>query len=143
MAACARWRCRAQRCTSGGNLTSVGGQARDNLAAIERQDWRRGCLGSERSLAVWAGYARWRCRARRCTRAGRSARWVARSHNLAAFDARNGAVTAWNPPVLGDVLVLAVSGSTVYVGGNLTSVGGQRDNLVTSGVIGGRSLAVV
>jgi hypothetical protein len=46
-------------------------------------------------------------------------------NNAAAFDAGTGQLTAWNPDTNGEVDSLAVSGSTVYLGGNFTAVGGR------------------
>ena len=46
----------------------------------------------------------------------------------AAVDATNGYDTGWNPDPNNEVLALAVSGATVYVGGVFTSVNGQARN---------------
>ncbi len=54
---------------------------------------------------------------------------IARSH-LAAVDADTGALTSWAPSVNGRVKAIAVSGSSVYIGGQFTSVAGRsRDSL--------------
>jgi hypothetical protein len=62
-------------------------------------------------------------------------------NNLAAIDATTGQARSWNPGVAGEVggrpapghgsvFALALSGSTVYVGGDFTSIAGQqRTNL--------------
>src|SRR5262249_15801921 len=44
--------------------------------------------------------------------------------NLAAFDAGSGLATPWNPSIDGDVLALAASATTLYVGGRFTHIGG-------------------
>ncbi|MGA8979335.1 MAG: hypothetical protein WB473_09500 [Pedococcus sp.] len=48
----------------------------------------------------------------------------------AAFDLATCAVLPWNPSVVGTVLAIAPTSSAVYLGGDITSVGGQsRSNL--------------
>jgi hypothetical protein len=59
---------------------------------------------------------------------------------LAALDTRSAAATAWDPPALGDITVMAVRpGGTVFVGGEIAFVGGSRRNglasLTTRGVV--------
>jgi len=53
-------------------------------------------------------------------------------YSIAALDAATGAATAWNPSTNGTVSAIAVSGSTVYVGGNFTSMGGQPRNNIAA-----------
>jgi hypothetical protein len=52
--------------------------------------------------------------------------------NIAALDAATGAATPWNPNADGIVLALAVSGSTVYAGGEFTGIGGHPRNRVAA-----------
>lgn len=61
----------------------------------------------------------------------------ANRHALVAVDARNGATTSWNPHVSesdGDeeVSALALSGSTLFVGGSFDSAGGAKRKLLAS-----------
>src|SRR5689334_22843073 len=50
--------------------------------------------------------------------------------NVAAFSESTGDLLSWNPDVNGRVYAIAVSGSTVYLGGLFSTVGGQpRSNL--------------
>ena len=60
-------------------------------------------------------------------------------NNLAALDATTGDATSWNPNALGDsgyrypfVYVLAVSGNTVYAGGDFASIGGKTRNAIAA-----------
>lgn len=71
--------------------------------------------------------------------------------NLAALDAVTGAVTSWNPAInhfgasffgLNQVCALAVSGSTVYVGGGFSDIGGlYRNNLAALDAVTGQAAA--
>jgi hypothetical protein len=53
-------------------------------------------------------------------------------NNIAALDAASGAVTDWNPNANAWVKALAVSGSTIYVGGSFTGIGGQARNRIAA-----------
>lgn len=62
---------------------------------------------------------------------------IARSH-LAAVDADTGALMSWAPSVNGRVKAIAVSGSSVYIGGQFSSVAGHsRDSLARLDVSSG------
>jgi Domain of unknown function (DUF5122) beta-propeller len=52
--------------------------------------------------------------------------------NLAAFDRRTGAVTSWNPDANAEVYALALSGSTIYAGGEFLDVGGQTRHRIAA-----------
>ena len=113
----------------GGYFTTIGGQARNGLAALDAGTgaataWNPNPDGPVSDLAVagdtvYAGGS--------FTAIGGQAR-----NRLAALDATTGAATAWNPdpypPNSGGVFALAVSGDTVYAGGNFATIGGQARN---------------
>ena len=66
---------------------------------------------------------------------------VARA-NLAAVDAADGAVAAWNPGANGPVSALVADGATVHVGGTFTSAGGAaRTNLACIDAVNGSATA--
>ena len=121
----------------GGNFTSIGGQARNRIAALSTSgtgtasSWDPNADNNVYALAVngstvYAG-------GHQITRIG------GQSRNLvAALDATTGAATAWNPNLTGDsiyvfnglvrsVMALAVSadGNTAYVGGAFAAIGGN------------------
>lgn len=125
---------------AGGSFASIGGQTRNNLAAIDATTgdataWDPRADRDVLALAVsgstvYAGGD--------FTSIGGLPR-----NNLAALDATTGAATAWNPSGAGDstignprggysVMTLAVSGSTVYAGGDFISLGGQPRNRVAA-----------
>ena len=104
--------------TAGAGGATTGPVPRSNLAAIDlttgkATDWNPGTNDTVDVLAV-SGSTDLRRRRVRPSRTG-----VAR-HRLAAFTTA-GAATPWNPGVHnGEVLALAVVGSTVYAGGTFS-----------------------
>jgi hypothetical protein len=104
----------------GGSFTSIGGQARSYLAALDSSgrattwnpgpDKQVGILTVSGST-VYAGGG--------FTSIGGQPR-----HGLAAIDTL-GSVMSWNPNPDGWPSAIAVAGSIVYVGGSFTSIGGQ------------------
>jgi hypothetical protein len=124
---------------AGGLFTSIGGKTRMGIAAIdtvtgEATSWNANAAGPGyaypyvMSLAVSGGtvYA-----GGYFTSIGGKAR-----NRIAALNAATGAVTSWNPNATSGsnaaVLSLAVSGGTVYVGGDFTSIGGQPRNYIAA-----------
>jgi trimeric autotransporter adhesin len=113
----------------GGYFTSISGQPRNNLAALDASsgvatNWNPSLDGPITSLApgVSAIFV-----AGAFNRAGGAVR-----NGIAALDATTLVPTAWNPNAQGSnggtypyVNAIAVSGSTVYVGGYFLSIGGQ------------------
>lgn len=104
----------------GGSFTSVGQAPRNNLAAVDSLDgaplaWNPNPAAEVNVVAaqgnVFAGGL------------FRSVNGVER-HNLAALDDSSGS-TAWNPGVNNTVHALALSGTTLYIGGIFDGIGGQ------------------
>jgi len=113
---------------AGGGFWSIGGQTRNNIAALNAATgaataWDPNAFGEVDALAVsgstvYAGGD--------FTSIGGQTR-----NRIAALDAATGAATDWNPSAEGSyyyvyVYALAVSGSTVYAGGDFTSIGGDN-----------------
>ncbi len=114
---------------AGGAFTSIGGQARRGIAALDATSggaigWNPHAEGGVLALAVsgttvYAGG--------QFSSIGGSTR-----NKIAALDPTTGELTAWNPNANGRVRTLAISGSTVYAGGNFTSIGGQTRNRIAA-----------
>ena len=102
----------------GGTFTTIGGQARSNLAAVETSgavtDWNPGVDGPVYALEASENG---RTIGGRFSRVGS----VDRRH-LAAFDG-SGRLTPWNPAPDAYVTSLARDGSTLYAGGYFTAIG--------------------
>lgn len=128
---------------AGGLFTVIGGQFRDYIAALDRSSggatsWNPNANDSVYALVVSGStvYA-----GGKFTSIGGQFR-----NNIAALDASTGALTAWNPNAIGGfspgILALAVSGSTVYVGGQFTVIGGQlRNNIAALDISTGSATA--
>lgn len=105
-----------------GDFTSIGGQTRVHLAALDAETglataWNPGSVGSVATLAVdgstvYVGGS--------FTSVGGAARSC-----IAALDAATGLATAWNPDGNYGVRAIVVDGPTIYVGGDFTHIGGQ------------------
>jgi hypothetical protein len=128
---------------AGGYFTSIGGQPRNRIAALD--------AGSGAATA-WNPSASYDNPAAPRTTCGVCALAVSGStvyaggtftliggqprNHIAALDATTGTATSWNPYAGGatytSVLALAVSGSTVYAGGNFLSIGGQTRNNIAA-----------
>lgn len=119
----------------GGSFTGIGGQARNDIAAIDASSgavssWNPNAEAESRygttfvravavlGSTVYVGG--------QFTTIGGQQR-----SDIAALDAASGVATPWNPGVSGDwVNSIAVAGPTVYVGGDFTRIGGQlRTNI--------------
>ncbi len=105
----------------GGEFTTIGGQTRNNLAAIDATTGNLTSFNPDigryaiihaievNGSTLYVGGGRW-------------------GNNLAAIDTNTGRITSWNPGVNGEIYDLKVKDSTLYVGGNFSSIGGQSRN---------------
>ena len=122
---------------AGGSFTSIGGQPRSRIAALDAASgaaiaWDPNANNDVRALAVSGGtvYA-----GGKFTSIGGQTR-----NRIAALNAASAAASAWDPnaylnfydPFNPDPVVyaLAVTGSTVYAGGYFTNVGGELRNRI-------------
>jgi hypothetical protein len=110
---------------AGGAFGTIGGQTRSGIAALNSTTgsasaWNPSADAQVLGLAV-GGTTVYAC--------GSFQSIGGQSRNkIAAIDAATGTATAWNPRVIdqggaGRVFALALSGSTIYVGGSFTSIG--------------------
>jgi alpha-tubulin suppressor-like RCC1 family protein len=115
---------------TGGGFTTIGGQTRNRIAAIDAAtgiatSWNPNASGGGVSAlaisgsTVYAGGA--------FTTIGGQTR-----NRIAAIDASTGLATSWNPDANSNVNALAISGSTVYAGGSFTTIGGQIRNRIAA-----------
>jgi hypothetical protein len=117
----------------GGDFTKIGGQDRNRIAALNTSDgtltnWDPNASGgSIRAVAVsgttvYIGG--------NFTNVGGQAR-----NMIAALDATvntNNAIVSWNPGTQVLVRALAINGSTLYVGGDFTTIGGLTRNKIAA-----------
>ena len=119
---------------AGGSFTSVGGDSRFYLAALNAStgaltSWKHNANGSVHALAleehdgtktlyVGGGFT---------TISGGQPR-----NHIASFDLLTGSLNEWNPDGNDTVLALAANGPTVYAGGKFTRIGGQHRNYIAA-----------
>jgi hypothetical protein len=111
---------------AGGHFDEIGGEARQNIAALDATTglataWNPNASGMVRALAVDGG----------TVYAGGSFGSIGGAGPfLAALDATTGLATSWNPDVYADIYTLAIGYGVLYAGGELGVVG----NLPRQGV---------
>ncbi len=127
----------------GGDFDFIGGQTRNDIAALDAGSGLATAWDPEASATGYAGVSALAVSGSTVYAGGlfTSIGGQMRNH-IAALDAGSGLATGWDPNADANVSALAVSGSTVYAGGWFTSVGGQtRKNLAaldaTSGLATG------
>jgi len=114
---------------AGGGFTTIGGQPRNRIAALDTSTglattWNPSTGGAVYTLAVGGStvYA-----------GGTFGEIGGQTRSfIAALDASTGLATAWNPNANTTVLTLAVSGDRVYAGGNFTTIGGLAQSYVVA-----------
>jgi hypothetical protein len=131
----------------GGDFTNIGGAARNRLAAIGSDGslvtfWDPNANNPVYALAVsgstvYAGgaFTQIGCNTGCSITGGPFTR-----NRLAAIHTNGTSLLAWNPNAGALVRALAVSGSTVYAGGQFTSIGGTARNRLAAIDIGGTCL---
>jgi len=127
----------------GGDFDFIGGQTRNDIAALDAGSGLATAWDPEASATGFAGVSALAVSGSTVYAGGlfTSIGGQMRNH-IAALDAGSGLATGWDPSADGNVSALAVSGSTVYAAGWFTSIGGQtRKNLAaldaTSGLATG------
>ena len=121
----------------GGDFTSIGGQARGRIAALDATTalataWNPGAAGFDGVTALLVSGS--------TVYAGGSFNSIGGQprRSIAAIDAASGLATSWNPGLNGAVSALAKSGSSVYVSGQFSSTGGlARKDLAALDVASG------
>jgi trimeric autotransporter adhesin len=125
---------------AGGSFTSIGGQARNFIAALDSTTgtattWNPSANNGDVLSLVVSGstiYA-----GGQFTSIGTQAR-----NRIAAIDGTTGIATDWNPNANSTVRSLVLSGSTVYAGGDFTTIDGQpRNNIAALEAATGKATA--
>jgi beta-propeller uncharacterized protein DUF5122 len=108
---------------AGGDFTSLGGQARQHVAAVDTatgtvdRSWNPGANNQVNTVSISEDGTR-------LFLGGTFTQVRGRERNkLAAIDTATGALTTWNPNSNGDIASLSVSGGQVYAGGNFSDLG--------------------
>ena len=111
---------------AGGVFTTIGGQARNNVAALNASDgtattWNPNPNSEVAALAISESTGSIVYVGGFFTTIGGQTR-----NKIAALNASDGAATSWDPDptASANVLALAISGSTIYAGGNFSSMHG-------------------
>jgi trimeric autotransporter adhesin len=123
---------------AGGNFTTIGGQIRNNIAALDATTGLATTWNPNANAFIAYPEVRAIVVSDRTVYAGGTFTTIGGQirNNIAALDATTGLATTWNPNASGisspNVRAIAVSDSTVYVGGVFTSIGGQTRNYIAA-----------
>jgi hypothetical protein len=116
---------------AGGHFTNIGGQPRNFIAALDTAGnataWNPNANNHVHVLSVSGSTVYAGGHFNGANSIGGQAR-----NYIAALNATTGNSTAWNPNADNVVWALAVSGSTVYAGGDFTTIGGQARNRIAA-----------
>ena len=114
---------------AGGIFTTMGGQPRNRLAAIDvtsglATTWNPNASGIVEHVSATGS----------SIYVGGSFSFIggATRNCIAALDAATGKLTSWNPGASGIVFSMVVSGNIVYAGGLFTVIGGQTRNKIAA-----------
>ena len=129
---------------AGGYFSSLGGVARNNVAAINAADgtptaWDPDAHNWVNAIAVSGSTVYLGGEFSGNDSINANTTGVTRN-DVAAVDATSGVATSWNPDASSYVFALAISGSTVYLGGDFN--GPNSINANTTGVTRNRAAAV-
>lgn len=126
----------------GGAFDRVGGEPRDNVAAVDlatgrASGWNPRAIGDDAEVRAILPA----CDAIYVGGLFREVAGAARE-NVAALSPANGAALPWNPDADGRVLALSRSGSTIYAGGTFAHIGGtERQKVAGLDAVDGRATA--
>jgi len=134
----------------GGAFTTIGGVARNHAAAISTagtlQSWDPNfdlavyCIAIDGSTAYVGGVFGYVGGGLLASSSGLPTSSNTVRSKLAAFDKTSGAVLAFNPAPNSTVNTICINGSSIYVAGSFTNIGGQSRNYMAGVGTGGNTM---
>jgi hypothetical protein len=126
----------------GGRFSSIGGQSRSNLAALDAATGLATAWNPVIAPSLFSGTVDCLVVSGSTVYAGggfTTVGGVTRTY-LAGVDIATGLPTSWDPRAGGEVAALSISGSGIYAGGLFTSMGGEsRSNIAAIDIASGRA----